>query len=168
MAACEGSSCSATWKNADRNKKAEAIDGHAPACGCEVHSLRNPACLPVCNDELVIRVLTSPDGYETSNGEVLTRKLTALFSSGVSLIRQGASDDEIKQTVAELTTTAEQNSLIGCVLVKASAIRLLEFPERSFCVYDTEDNGKTHHADILCTMPNQEAKSQDKRKNEAR
>lgn len=130
--------------------------------------MRDPPGLPVRDDELVIRVLTSPDGYDTSQGEVLTRKFTALFSSGVSLIRQGASDDEIRQTIGGLTSTAEPNSLIGCVLVRASAIRLLEAPERAFCVYDTEDGGKTHHADILCPMPNQASRSQDKRKNEAR
>lgn len=168
MTVCQGSNCASVWGAAERNKRAEAIDCHAPACGCEQTSLRNPPGNPVGNDELIIRVLTSPDGFDVTNGEILTRKLTALFSSGVSVIRQGASDIEIRQTVSELTNAAEPNCLVACVLVRVSAIRSLEGPERSFCVYDTEDSLKSHHADIVCPMPNMVSKNQNRRKEEER
>jgi len=32
-------------------------------------------------------------------------------------------------------------------------------PERWFCVYDTEDGTKEHHADVLATIPQAESRS---------
>lgn len=157
------SRCAEVWQQAAHKEKAAALDAHSPNCGCEAHSFAGTSGKPVANEELIVRVVTSPDGYDMEAGELLTSKLTALFSSGVSIIRQGASDDEIKLTVQELTSTAEPRSLIGAVIVQASQVRFLDQSGRSYCVYDTPDRGKTHHADLMCTMPNQGSNSEKKR-----
>lgn len=163
---CSG--CVAVWRNASRNEKAQALDAHVLSCGCEVGSLQPPAGEPVKDSELIVRVLTSPDGMDADTGEILTRRLTALFSSGVSVIREGASDDEIRLTVRELTSAAEPQRIVGCVLVRASAIRHLDPNLRAYCIYDTPDGSKERHADILCTMPTEPSRSQQDRRKEAR
>jgi hypothetical protein len=54
---------------------------------------------------------------------------------------------------------AEPNSLVGAAILRVSAIRTLGTPERWFCVYDTEDGTKEHHADVLATIPQAESRS---------
>lgn len=157
---CAG--CAAAWASAEHLHKARALDAYSPQCGCEKESLHPDGGTPVDDDELIVRVVTGPDSFD--NGEILRNRLTALFSSGVSMIRQGASDAEIRQTVEELTErTAEQRLLIGAVILKAYQVRFLQPERRCFCVFDTPQGGKKRHADIMCPMPNEESNTQNRR-----
>ena len=156
------SGCYNAWKTAVPHGKADALGGYAPACRCQYHSLRRPPGNPVGDDEWVIRILVAPDEYDLDTGAILTNKLVALSSSGVSLIRQNAPEDEIRSTVAELTNVSgapQPRFLVGFVRLKASSIRELEDVAKVFCIYDTEDGSKTHHADILCSLPQEASRN---------
>lgn len=145
--------CISIWKNAEPQERARALDHHSPSCGCEVHSLRNSNLNPISSVEFVARILTTPDGCNLTTKEILRTKLVAAFSSGVSLVRQGATEAEIELTVSQLTQSSEPNSLAGAAILAVSEIRNLGNPERWFCVYDTEEEKKVAHADILATTP---------------
>lgn len=106
----------------------------------------------ILDDEPIARVLTSPGMF--TNEEILTQRLTAASAGGVSIIRAGASDGEILATIQNLLENqAVPQTLIGAVVIGASAIRSLGDPERWFGVYHTDAPAKFHHGDILATVP---------------
>jgi len=146
--------CRTVWNGAADNDKARALDAQHPNCACEPCSLRIAGGTPVTDDEVVARIITSPSDYNEDTGDVLTRRLTSLYGAGVSLVRSGASDDEIKETIFQLTGgPAAQNKLVGAAILKALDIRRLGNPEKWFCVYDTNAGEKKHHGDIAGTSP---------------
>ena len=126
------------------------MDAAFPACFCEAWSLVGEDLSKVPDGEVLARVLTNPGHYD--NDEILTQKLTATTSSGVSLIRQGASDQEILLTIDTLmVNSAEPQNLVGAAVFSVDMIRELEGDMRWFGVYHTPDGAKSHHADILAT-----------------
>jgi len=145
------------------------LDMHHPNCGCERHSLRGLFRKPVSDNELIVRIVTAPDGYDERTNEILTARLTALFSSGVSVIRENASEAEIRSTILELTNeAAEARRLVGAVILKASNVRFLDQATRAYCVYDTRERNKAHHADIVCTRADGPSNSARKKIDERR
>lgn len=162
-----GEACIDVWKTAGNNLKAENLDAHSPNCACEVHSLGSEHSLPVTNDEIVIRIIVSPDAIELDTGELLRNKLTSASSSGISLLRHQASDAEIKLTIEQLTKhTQEPNELVGAAVMAVSKLRELGSPERWFCIYDTFSDNKPFHADILATSTTRNAASKSAAKKE--
>ncbi|WP_309630124.1 hypothetical protein [Brevundimonas sp.] len=126
------------------------MDGAYPDCFCEAWSLVGDDFGEVGNGELLARVLTSPGHY--ANDEILTQKLTAATASGVSLIRQGASDGEILLTIDTLLAmAAEPQTLIGAAIFPVDLVRALDGGARWYGIYHTPDGEKAHHADILAT-----------------
>lgn len=161
--------CVALWQTAEPKHRAQVIDQHHPECGCERHSLRRPDFDPIDSGEVIARILTSPAGYDISTGEILTARLVAAYSSGISVVRQGASDDEIKLTVEQLTSgTAEPNTLVGASILQVGKIRSLGDGTQWFCVYDTDEGVKKHHADIVGTFPTGLNRSQEKKEKSRR
>ncbi|WP_312218458.1 hypothetical protein [Brevundimonas sp.] len=147
-----GEICRATWQGAAFNDKATALDEAFPGGLCETWSLKSDDYTGIDRREMLARVLTSPGMYTA--GEILTAKLTSANSSGVSLIRCGASDDEIRSTIDCLMTKgAEPQELLGAVVFSALDLRRVGEPEEHFSVYHTPDSDKTHHADILARTP---------------
>jgi hypothetical protein len=146
--------CCAAWSDAADNDRAAALDARFPNCTCEPFSLRECGGPPVLDGERIARVLTAPDGFEPSTGTILTAKLQHIHSHGLSVIRGGAADSEILDTVERLTTSgAEQRTLVGAVVVHASVIRDFADSQRWFGVYATDEAKLEHHADILATTP---------------
>ena len=56
-------------------------------------------------------------------GEILTAKLTDCYRSGLSVIRQGASDDDILGTIGALLAAEGNDGLVGAVVLPAERIR---------------------------------------------
>lgn len=140
--------------------RADALDTAFPVCACEKWSLADAHPLPVADDELIARILTSPEGYDETENTIVTKKLSDIYSIGMSVIRQGASDDEILGTISDLTEkAADESSLIGAVLLEAKELRAYLDEERWFGVYATDDRKKLHHGDVFGTFP-QGSKSQ--------
>jgi len=156
-----GELCRATWAAAGVHQRARTLDEAFPECFCESWSLVAEAESPVGGDERLARILTTPGSYDA--GELLTQKLTAAWAGGVSVIRSGASDAEIRGTVEQLLNNIQDpQSLLGAVVFTGSEVSTLGAPERHFGAYHTPAPNKTHHADILATVP-AGSKSQQKR-----
>lgn len=147
---CEA--CRNAWATAGPFEKALKLHEAFPGGECEQCSLCSEAHTSIANDERLARILTTPGGY--SNGDLLTQKLTSASSSGVSVIRSGASDMEILSTIENLLMNqAEPQELVGAALFAAATVRSLGEAEAWFRIYHTPDDAKTHHADILATTP---------------
>lgn len=147
-----GDACRTVWANAGWHNKAAELDAAFPNCACEAWSLVAEDELAVADEEPVARVLTSPGMY--TNDDIITQKLTAAAAGGVSIIRSGASDQEILDTISNLVENqAETQTLVGAVVVQASQIRSLGDAEKWFGVYHTIAPNKASHGDILATTP---------------
>lgn len=160
-AARETDCCLQVWLQAEPIDRAREMDERFPACGCECHSFCPATGGPIKDGEMLARLFTSPALYDIEADEIVRSRITSVHSRGLSIIRQSASDEEIVLTVRELTeSAAERQTLIGASFFRAVRIRSLADPDRWFCVYHTPAPHKTHHADLLGTMPNARSKSQ--------
>lgn len=101
-------------------------------------------------------MLLYPNHYDLDADQILTQKLTNAWARGVSLIRQGASDEEILSTIDTLLAAPEATDVAGAVVMRADAIRACLSPNAAdaphFCVYDTDAPGAESHADIVGTF----------------
>lgn len=116
---------------------------------------------PVNDNERIARILTTPGNFDVTTRELLTRSLTSVYSCGLSVIRSGISDEEIRLTVDQLVNhQAEPQTLYGAALVSVEQVRAMSEDCRWFGVYSTDDGAKQHHVDILGTTASGESKSQ--------
>lgn len=146
--------CRTALLNCEVYQRAASIDQCFPECACEAWSLCEAGGAPVGDDELIARVLTSPDAYEEDTATIVTGKLTSLYSLGLSVIREGAGDEEIITTINDLLDgAAEPKKLVGAIVVKAAMLRSYADPAQWFGVYATDDRNKSHHVDIFGTTP---------------
>jgi hypothetical protein len=157
------SNCANKWATALHNKKAEELDAHCVDCGCEAFSLRMPAGNPVASSEYVVRILAAPRDIDASLKEVVRGKLTSLFSSGISVVREGVARAEFVDTVKELISAPVPAALYGAVIIRVDNIRLSYAAPRRYCVYDTSSGNKQHHADIVGTIPKADTSTKVKR-----
>lgn len=164
-----GLSCCDLWHFSSPWDRAATMDAQAPDCICETLSLRADGGTAVSSDELVARILTSPDGFDEDAGVILHQKLLACYSLGLSVLRQGASDQEITSTVRLLTQESEQpRTLFGAALTRVADIRQLDAGARWFAVYATDAPDNDHHADIMATTPKADSKNKVRKAESAR
>lgn len=146
--------CYRTWADAGEHDKACGLDHIHPNCVCEMHSLQSKGGAAVANEEVLARVFTDPASYQYSTSLIVSQKITSVHGAGLSTIRQGASDEEISETInALLKGGQEAQSLVGAAVFETSTVRELGDPDRWFGVYATDDGNKKHHVDILGTCP---------------
>lgn len=162
--------CRATFESEPDNERAARLDSVFPRCACEVWSLTEAGGDGVDDGEVVVRILTSPNAYNLDTATIITERLTVLYSAGLSVIRQGASNDEIIKTIETLLIGgAEQKSLVGAIVMQAAKFRsYANDDDRWFGVYATDDCGKAHHVDVLGTTPIAESKGAVSREKKAR
>ncbi len=165
--------CHRAWADSDERDKACGLDHVHPNCICEPHSLRAQGGYGISDNEILARVLTSPGSYDESASTIVSAKLTNVYGPGLSTIRQGASDQEITDTINTLLSGGEEvQALFGAAVFGTSDIRAFTDPDRWFGVYATDDGPKEHHADVLGTCPtvskSQFRKLQSVRRNELR
>ena len=106
-------------------------------------------------------MLTTPGDYDDTIQDLVSGKLTNCYSRGLSIIRTGASDDEILETISVLLAAEDAKGLVGAVVLPASVIRDIGGRQHHhFCVYDTDTpNGAQYHADIVGTFDPQASNS---------
>ena len=161
--------CLKAWSDAGEHDKACILDHAQPNCVCERYSLRTAGGPGVANDEMLARVFTDPASFQLSTGAIVAAKITSVHGAGLSTIRQGASDQEISETIdALLNGGQEAQSLVGAAVFETSAIRELSDSVRWFGAYATDDGDKDHHVDILGTCPVGSGNSVDKLKSRRR
>lgn len=146
--------CYRAWADAGEHDKACGLDHAHPNCLCEIHSLRSSGGEGVADNEILARVFTDPASYNQSTSAIVSGKITSVHGAGLSTIRQGASDQEISDTInALLSGVQEAQSLVGAAVFETSVIRKFSDLERWFSVYATDDGNKEHHVDVLGTCP---------------
>lgn len=144
--------CRAAWLTNAERPSANDLDAAFPNGACELFSLSEPERSCIAPRELVARVLTSPRDYDATIGEILTAKLTDCYRSGLSVIRQGASDDDILGTIGALLAAEGNDGLVGAVVLPAERIREIGEEAKHFCLYDTDSPVNTNHGDVVGTF----------------
>ncbi len=146
--------CREVLENAAHRERAPALDAAHPHCVCEAWSLSLANDNRFEGGELVARILTAPGDYDEESQTVLTARLCDLYSCGLSVIRAGASDEEILDTINQLTIEANgDRTLLGAVVVSVEEIRQFDAADRWFGVYATDDRGKSYHGDVMGVSP---------------
>lgn len=147
--------CAAAFNAAPVSERAAKLDEAFPNCACESWALTEAGGSGIGDHELIARVLTAPNDVDEETETIVTAKLTQMYAMGMSVIRQGASSDEIANTAQFLIdNNAGPVSLYGAAVISASQLRSYVTEEdmgRWFGVYATDDRGKTHHGDIFGT-----------------
>lgn len=160
--------CRAVLEGAPVVKRASTLDEAFPNCSCEPWSLTETNGQGIPNHEIVARVLTSPDDYNESTATIITSRLTQIYAMGMSLIRQGATDQEIRDTVVELLNGgAEERRLVGAIVTDAKLYRSFtnnDDQARWFGVYATDSMGKQRHGDVLGLTVSKTAQSKRRHK----
>lgn len=159
--------CHQAWAASGEFDKACGLHRAHPNCICEIHSLRLQGGDGVANTEILARVFTDPASYNQSTSTIVSAKITSVHGAGLSTIRQGASDQEIADTINTLLSSGESQSLVGAAVFETSVIREFGDLDRWFGVYATDDDNKEYHVDVLGTCPTV-SKSQDKKLKSAR
>lgn len=166
-----GLSCCDVWHFSEVRARARLLDEFYPECQCEPYPLQAFGGDAVSSNDLLARIITSPAHYDLTGSELLTAKLTSLYAVGLSVIRSGATDDEILETIdMMLGGQAEGQSLVGAVIIDAKSIRdmVSDTGDRCFGVYATDAGAKTHHADITGAFPRTGSNSAKKNEQSAR
>lgn len=146
--------CLEVWQQAEFLSRAYDLDNFSSECGCQNHSLHPDGGTSIGDEEILVRILTCPNEYSLETSEIVSLKLRAVFGGGLSLIRKDAPESEIVATIDGLTASgAEDGTLVGAVIMRAKEIRALSENEKWFCVYHTQQDNKTHHADVVATKP---------------
>lgn len=161
-------SCRNAWLEAGVHEKAEKLDQAFPNCVCESHSLQATGGDGIKDSELVARVFTDPASYARSTEMIVGSSVTSVHAGGLSVIRQGASDEEILATINNLLSQFEAQNLVGAAVTVAETFRVLGDPEKWFGVYATDDDAKEHHGDLLGTIPSGTTKGINKLKSHRR
>lgn len=153
--------CFAAFDLEPHNKRAERLDsGSLKDCACEVFALTAAGGDGLSNETVLARVLTYPRGVDATTGELVAKRLLGIHMSGLSVVRTGASDAEIIETVRTLVgDQAETQTLVGAAIFTAGEIRKFDENGRWFGVYATDVPNNLHHADILGTMPAGQSKT---------
>ena len=150
------SSCRSAWTQPGGNEAALSLDRAFPDGLCEQFSLSDPPRTAIPDDELLARVLTSSIDADYSAKDILAARLTSAYGRGFSVIRSGASDEDILGVIDKLLASREGGLLIGAVVIPAAEIRS---PHKEFCVYDTDGIDIALHGDVVGTFPADMTKS---------
>jgi hypothetical protein len=122
--------------------QAEIIDKNLPHCGCEAFSVGSASPGVVKSDEYVYRLIITPGDIDEPSGKLMLTALNDLRSSGLSVFRECASDEDVSNLVIDRlsrTPDKKQAKTVHALLrIQASAIRRMREATfgRYFCVYD--------------------------------
>ena len=163
MRACEN--CVVLIRSEPEATRAERLDSSCPDCACEHGSvgLLEGATRVDDAEALYSVIVTPPD--EVDGHQLLLTMLTHAETSGLSVLRAQASDEEFVR-VAQLriaggAARGQRRTVVGVAEFACADIRQLRadgqdsgraLGARLFCIYDTDDES-AFHADILQTSP---------------
>lgn len=144
----------------------QALDGQ---CGCESFSVSPHSPGIVSDPEILHYLVPTPEG-RLENGLLNPSFLVQVDVEGLSVLRDGASDQEFELTVAELRPRwRDKNRVLeGVMSFTAEAVRYESEACRLCCVYDSAMPEKPHHADLMAPELPALSKSQLERQRRAR
>lgn len=139
--------CSKAHVHGVPNERAALFDnafGHR--CGCENCKVSEFSPGPVQDNETLHLIITDPQSI-LGDGRFHPQAFMRVDSSGLSVLREMAKDDEFILTMTELSARKECY-FHGVLQFKASDVRYCYY-DRFLCVYDTALKEKPHHADMM-------------------
>jgi hypothetical protein len=152
--------------NSDTGERASRLSEACPNCICERVTVgRHGSPSPVRSSEILHSVLIAPADLE--NDQIAITVITHAEKNGMSVLRDGASNEEFRQTINIRRQDNANRHFHGVASIRCAEVRALNLPpnandplrrERLYCVFDTDLEGRPHHADIFATMhPNAQA-----------
>jgi len=122
----------------------------AAICGCEQFSMADNSPGPVQDPETLHLIVSDPTDLD--DGYLSPASLVRLDTSGLSVLRDSAANDQFEQTIQELKARSAQankkRSFLGVCMFSAHTVRY-QNGDRFVGVYDTALPNKDHHADIV-------------------
>lgn len=106
----------------------------------------------MADEDKVARIITEPRDYDIDLRLLLTARLTSVYFNGLSIIRQGASDEDIIRVISRQLSGEGVVGLFGAAILNARDIRNCGQPAKHFCIYDTDAPGLESHADVTGTF----------------
>jgi hypothetical protein len=136
--------------------RASYIDERQPRCRCEDDSVSEYSAGPVADDEILIRIVVAPQ-HVNRKKQPKAGALTEAERSGLSLLRETASDAEVFAAAALLVRRAREKNgpeagVFGVFNILCRTIRSIrqEIEQRgSYCVYDTAYSDSPSHAEAF-------------------
>jgi hypothetical protein len=123
----------------------------AEPCGCEKFKMHNDSPSIVDDSEMLDLIISDPNSL-MQDGFINPTMFVPLDTFGLSVLRNGAADDEFEQTIAALkqlsATKGAQRFFHGVCEFNVTTVRY-DSGGRLVGVYDTALPGKPHHADIV-------------------
>lgn len=147
---CEN--CRAAFAHANDDERARKFDEAAPRpCGCEKYRVSPHSPGPVTDDEVLCLLVSDPQMIV--DGWLHPSKLANFDTSGQSVLREAAADNEFENTMAELVSRSKERGkhrwCLGVLRFPVHAVRYCA-SDRFLCVYDTGMEHKPFHADLMC------------------
>lgn len=118
-------------------------------CVCEQYSLSPLSPGPVVDDENLHYLVPTPNGL-LENGYLNPTFVQQVEKNGLSVLRALAIDDEFELTVSQLRARWSQTGrkLHGIMTFAAGSVRY-DNEDRLCCVYDTAEEDKPGHAELM-------------------
>lgn len=143
--------CRAAFAQPDKQLAGRVYDATPQTlCGCEQFSMAESSPGVVADHEGLCLIISDPTDIQ--DGRLSPTSLIRVDTSGVSVLRDAAHDDEFDLTITELKARSaaanKPRSFLGVCLFSAHTLRH-QNGSRFLGVYDTALPGKPHHADVL-------------------
>ncbi|WP_018323457.1 hypothetical protein [Bradyrhizobium sp. WSM2793] len=142
--------CRAAFAQPDKQLAGRVYDATQALCGCEQFSMADESPGVVADHEGLCLIISDPTDIQ--DGRLSPTSLIRVDTSGVSVLRDAAHNDEFDLTITELKARSaaanKPRSFIGVCLFSAHTLRQ-QNGNRFLGVYDTALPGKPHHADVL-------------------
>jgi len=116
----------------------------------------------VRSSERLYSVIIYPTDVQTPGPELMYTFISHAEKNGMSVLREGASDEEFHATIELRLKGRDDRRFHGIASLLCSDVRRLlaktrvdgqEVGDRLYCVLDTDIAGRPHHADIFATVP---------------
>ncbi|WP_133121891.1 hypothetical protein [Pleomorphomonas carboxyditropha] len=138
---------------------ASAIDACSPKCACQHNTVSEYSIGPIGDDEYLIRLVISPQHVRIKKTATTPKDgvLSQAESSGMSIFRDSASNEELKAVAEKLVNGARSNGnakagLFGVLRFRCGDARDY-FPDDEedpvYCIYDTAKADLPSHGDTF-------------------
>ncbi len=142
--------CRAAFAQPDNQLAARVHAATPNLCGCEHFSMADTSPGVIADHEGLCLIISDPTDIQ--NGRLSPTLLIRIDTSGVSVLREAAHDDEFDLTISELKARSaaanKPRTFLGACLFTAHTLRH-QNGSRFLGVYDTALPNKPHHADVL-------------------
>lgn len=142
-------------------ERAQHLDEQHPLCSCQPHCVSEYSIGPVQDDEILIRVLISPQHMHKKRVEPLPASISSAELGGLSVFREAqATDIQIRRVAEGLVALAKQSGnakagVFGVLRFSCGVPRHMVIPLEArpgYGVYDTGLRENASHSEVFQRM----------------